>query len=404
MTTWLVFLHAGENESDRQNRPSMAVVSKAPERDQQATTAALPVRRLPQRRPSARDIEFDSFEFQVLYFGREGPNYMPLQSEPSKGLQHVAKAELFGQEAIATVRYDLIDLQGRPLAVLHFRKTSHRLSDGEYVGLVHVPSEPFRVRASGRTLDGATFQQVFHQLFQPLDTPAVPFVVPDGFDGNESQKIREMLEAEDIKTRTELSKLIERGSDGVIHLPRVEVSNVTYQTFLATSGDPIGIRLGYELRFSSDGHFSPSPWVYPFYEDPRLRGRVEMQVFQEHIEPEPKIDYAHDRDQLLKYDVPARYKANTLYRVTVDLIPDWVIPNADRSRFCIFSRKFDLSPQAQEIWAAIRDREQPLRYRVHIRNTSFQGETGNFTPQKAFYNSVTALGAGDCGPTANINF
>lgn len=75
--------------------------------------AASPVKKLPSKAPRAADIHLAGFEFQRPYFGREGPGFWRLEGEPSKGVRYIVEAQLYGEEAIATARFEAVDEVGR---------------------------------------------------------------------------------------------------------------------------------------------------------------------------------------------------------------------------------------------------------------------------------------------------
>ena len=362
-----------------------------------------PVPRSSTARPSAKDIVFHSFEFQTIYFGREGPNYKTLRSEPSRRAMQLAKAEIFGLPAISSIKFELVDESGATVQLLHFVRTSHVASDGEYFGLVNVPEVPFRVRASGDDIDGNSYERVFSHTFRPREQPPPGPQLPVGV-ALDSTKVLKSLEAEDERTKASYAKEAEKNPQGVIVIPRIQILSVNYSSFLSANENPIGIRIRYEARFSQDGTYSPSPFVFPVYEDYDLRGSVEMKVLNERIEPSPEVQYSFQQPDLLKYDTPAAYKAGLTYLFTVDLTPDYIIQNAAKKKFCIFVKKFGGAQKMQAVWEALRTNGAPTKYRIEIRNSDFIGETEPFYSQKSFLSSFVKEGAQDCGANPNVNF
>src|SRR5262249_37671823 len=139
------------------------------------SSGARPVTPLPPSR-----LDFHSFEFHDLYFGREGPNYAPIKSEPSKGSQQYVRARLFGQEAIATAKFEAIDEQGNVLKLLHLFKARSALDDGGYWGWVEVPTQPFRIMVSGQDINSAPYKRIHPKVFQPQDESPAPPLLPPG--------------------------------------------------------------------------------------------------------------------------------------------------------------------------------------------------------------------------------
>ena len=361
------------------------------------------VKRTTTAQPSARDIVFHSFDFQIIYFGREGPNYKSLRAEPSKKAQQLAKASIFDQPAIGSIKFEIIDEDGSTLQLLHFVKTSHIASDGEYFGLVTVPEVPFRVKVSGNDIDGNLYVRVFGHLFHPKDQPPPAPQLPLGAP-LDTAKVLKSLEAEDERTKARYAKEAETNPQGVIVIPRIQVLSVNYSSFLSANGNPLGIRIRYEARFSQNGAYSPSPFIFPVYEDYDLRGSVEMRVIHETIEPAPEVQYSFQMPDLLKFDTAASYTAGVTYHFTVDLVPDYIIQNATKDKFCIYVKKFGGSQKMQAIWDNLRSNGAPIKYRVEIRNSDFKGETDPFHSQKSFLASFVTEGAQDCGPNPNVNF
>src|ERR1041384_2177125 len=77
-----------------------------------------PVRRFNLKR-RADAVTLFSFKFLSPYLGREGPNFTELEGEPSAEAQYLANAELFGQEAVSTTKFELVDEGGTVIQLLH---------------------------------------------------------------------------------------------------------------------------------------------------------------------------------------------------------------------------------------------------------------------------------------------
>ncbi|MDQ3685770.1 MAG: hypothetical protein M3430_09235, partial [Acidobacteriota bacterium] len=108
----------------------------------------------------ANEIKLFSFEFQRVYLGHEGPNHTRIEGEPSAGAQYIVRADIFRQEAVRTVKFELVDVNNRVIGLLHFFKFSNSPEDGDYMGSVDVPSHPFRVMVSGTGVDGTPYRHV----------------------------------------------------------------------------------------------------------------------------------------------------------------------------------------------------------------------------------------------------
>ena len=100
--------------------------------------AAHPVKRFTSDPSRVKDLQFSRFEFQLLYLGREGPNFTRLDGQPTAGAQYLVKAELFGQEVAATAKFELVDEVDRVIQLLHMSKSDNSLDHGAYAGFVKV--------------------------------------------------------------------------------------------------------------------------------------------------------------------------------------------------------------------------------------------------------------------------
>ena len=167
-----------------------------------------PVKKFPSN-PRTAEIEFFSFEFQRPYLGREGPNFTELKGEPSAGTQYLATAELFREDAVATVKFELVDENGRVIQSLYFFKQDNSLEHAHFFGSAKIPERPFRVAVSGIGVDGEQYRRVFERLFQPSRRPPAPPILPRKLAPQEAKKLAAaLLEME----KQALSKLAERAS------------------------------------------------------------------------------------------------------------------------------------------------------------------------------------------------
>ncbi len=376
---------------------------------QSPSSAARPLRRLTDSPSQAGDIKLFSFEFQRVYLGHEGPNHTRIEGEPSAGAQYIVRADIFRQEAVRTVKFELVDVNNRVIGLLHFIKFSNSPEDGDYMGSVDVPSHPFRVMVSGTGVDGTPYRHVFPRLFRPTRRPPATPLIPPGFPPARAKEIRQMLEAIDKQARAQFVDESKRRPDGVIVIPRIEVSNFTYEPFSSPMGNPLGMRLKYDMRFSADGNYAHSFHAFPLYTDADFRGQVEMKVFRESIEPRPERPTTdpniwHDPNTLILYGSEAGYRADTTYHFVVDLIPDYIFQNAAKTKFCVFNLKFKESLKARNVWRVLKASSRPVRYRVSMQKVDFAGDTEDFYPPKAFTDSFLSEGAEDCKPYANSNF
>jgi hypothetical protein len=375
-----------------------------------ADDAAHPVERLTSGPSRAGEIQLFSFEFQRPYFGREGPNFTRLDTQPSAGVQYLVKAELFRQEAVASAKFELVSERGRAIQLLHMWKSDNSLDNGQYVGFAKVPAQPFRVVVSGKDVDGKPYRRAYAQLFRPVNGPTAPPLVPPQLPKAEATKITAMLKAFEQQEIANLEKQVSKHGDGVIVMPRVTVSHITYEPFLSEKHNRLGMRLRYDLRFSVDGNYAHSLQVFPVYKDENVRGLVNMEVVNEKIEPKPEPpsyatpDIHVDLNTLVRYGSEAWFKAAVVYHFSIDLAPNFVGQNAKRTKFCVYEDQYTHSAESQRTWEAIKMSSVPIKYRIFINKMDWSGETKPFYPPRIFFEGFLKEGAAKCKPHKNVNF
>jgi hypothetical protein len=372
--------------------------------------AARPVKRIAAAPSRVSGVQFFSFEFQRPYFGREGPNFMRLDGQPSAGAEYFVKAELFRQEVVASAKFELVDEGGRAIQLLHMSKSDNSLDHGEYEGFVKVPAQPFRVAVSGRDLDGKRYRRVYADVFRPTNRPPAPPRLPLKLPPAETAKIVAMLKAFEQQAIANMEKEISKHPDGVIVMPRVLVSNVTYEPLVSEKDNRLGMRLRYDLRFSVDGDYAHSLQAFPFYKDDRVRGLVNMEVINEEIAPRPEPpsyatpDIHVDLNTLVRYGSDAWFKAGVIYHFSIDLAPNFVGQNASKTKFCVYEDQFKNSVESQRTWEAMKVNPTLIKYRIFINKMDWSGETQPFYPPKIFLEGFFSEGAVKCKPYKNVNF
>jgi hypothetical protein len=369
-----------------------------------AQTAARLVRRLGASRSAAPRVSFLSVDFQELRYGHEGPGYVPIKGEPSAGARQVVEVSLYGQESIASVRFEMFDESGNVIQTLHVLKMDNSPENGEYLGLVDVPHQPFRIRASGQDLNGTAFRTVHTRVFHPAERPLPALALPPGLPAANARRIQAMANAFEQQMHSRLEEAKRAYPDGVIAVSRTGVQRITYEPFVSPSGNILGMHICYDVEFSTDGVYRVYPHVWPLYAPFRWRGEVTMKVQNESIDPQPEALGGSDPRTLLRYSVPARYRGGVVYHVSADLVPDYIIYNTDGTRACIYNAKFQGSPVRAGTWKAIQASDAPVKYRVDLEGADFQGETEPFFPQRSFYENFLKEGAQDCGPTPTSRF
>lgn len=341
----------------------------------------------------AEEIAIFGFEFQRPYFGYEGPNFRPIDEEPSAGTRYFVRATLFRQEAIATAKFELVDESGLALRVLRLSKFSTSISDGDYVGFVQMPAQAFRIAVSGMDINGKPYRRVHKRTFQPTTNQPVSPELPPGLPPLEVEKVATALTIYEQQVMEKMDKASDKHPDGVIVMPRVHVSKIIYEPLLSDMGNQLGIRLNYDVIFSVDGDYAHSLDVSPDYDDLELRRLVKMNVAAEKITPMPEPpSYATpqihvDLRTLIKYASMAQFKGGIAYHFTIDFVPDFIGQNDTNPKFCVNEEHYITKGSEQRVWEAMKANKASVKYWVVINKLDFAGETEQFFPPKTFYDS-----------------
>lgn len=355
------------------------------------------------------NVECQGFEFQHPYLGHEGPNFTRTDGEPSAGARYLVRADLFWQSPPATVKFELVDAEGRPLGLLRLSKLDTSAEDFVFVGSVAMPSQPFRVQVSGTGAGGAPYRRLCGRLFRPLNRPPSPPLLPRGLPPPEAKRISEGLTELERQATAAAEKEASKNPDGVIVLPRTEVSNVTYEPLLSAGGSVLGLRLRYDMRYSAGGDYGHSIQAFPDYRGD-FRGLVDMQVIAERIEPKPRPpSYATpkiwvDLTTLVKYGSDAWYEGGVVYHFTVDLAPSFVGQNAAKTKFCVAEDYYTYKSKPKRVWEELLASKAPVGYKIFLNQAGYAGETGPFHPPGSFYEGHRREGAVKCEPYMNQNF
>ena len=366
-----------------------------------------PVRRLAPSGDS--NVVCQDFEFQRPYLGHEGPNFMRLDGEPSAGARYFVKADLFWREPPATVKFELVDAEGSPLGTLPLSKLDTSPEDGAFVGSAAVPPQPFGVLVSGTDAGGGPYRLLCGRLFRPQNRPPAPPLMPRGLPPAEARGVQEGLLELERKAVAVYEKEAGKRPDGVIVLPRTEVSNVTYEPLLSARGGVLGMRLRYDVRYSAGGDYAHSIQAFPDYTGD-FRGFVDMQVIAERIEPKPRPpSYATpqiwvDLSTLVTYGSDAWYEGGVVYHFTVDLAPSFVGQNASKTKFCVAEDYYTYKSKPRRVWEELLASRAPVGYRIFLYKAGYAGETDPFHPPGSFYEGHRREGAVKCKPYMNRYF
>jgi hypothetical protein len=349
---------------------------------------------------TAPAVSILEIQIQELKFGREGPDYFPVDRAPFRGKQELVEATLFGQEAIATVRFELVSESGQWLSMV----PAFRIGDGadadEYYLQVEVPQQAFRFRIQGRDSQGRPFASVFAKLFVPWEGSAPKSEFPAGLNEDQSRRLQNWMDASEERTRARFASARKTYPDGTIRIAGWSISAATYEPLVSSRGNVLGLRVRFRVRFESPGNYALSPYVFPLYANYRWRGTVGMKVLDAAVDPALTADGAADA---VRYGAAAHYEADTTYRFTFDFVPDYVIRNEAGTRYCLNTQGLRNSARLP-VWGEILASEELVKYRVDISSLNFFSETSAMSPQKAYYEGFLREGVLDCGPRPTTHF
>jgi hypothetical protein len=135
------------------------------------------------------------------------------------------------------------------------------------------------------------------------------------------------------------------------------------------------------------------------------RGRIDMKPLTGSIEPLPAESGGPQiQPHLLAYGAGYLYRGGTTYHFTAEYIPDYVIRNEKKTKFCIWRQQYKYSPEMQAAWEAILASEASTKYVLYINHTNFGGEIEGLHSQQTLFHSFVAEGAQDCGEQPTTRF
>ncbi len=158
-----------------------------------------------------------------------------------------------------------------------------------------------------------------------------------------------------------------------------EVSAMKDETLFSPQGNPVGIRFTYSMRFPDNNYFWHSPYVSP-EEYLGVSVWTDMRTANRTIDP-PMIGTD-----------PLRYERGKTYHFTVDMVPYFVIRNADKTTSCILKPPEEYAEAFQKVIAS----DEEVHFNITIAGTNFRGVTANAYSPKLFYDSAIKEGALEC--------
>jgi hypothetical protein len=270
-----------------------------------------------------------------------GPSYFSVKRAPFRGKSEIAEATVFGQEAIATIRFELIDEAARVPQPVPAIPTGNAIDSDSYLLKLDVPDLPLRLRIRGSDLRGRPFTHTWPRLFVPMEgAPAAP--IPAELDA--------------------------QFHPGDLRMSRAAISEATYEPLLSARGNPLGLRIRFTVRLDAPGYYGVTPHVFPVYAEYRWRGEISMRA----------LDTGR-----------TQFDAGTDYHWTYDMIPGYVSRNHDGS-YCV------LAPPRIAVFEEIMAGRQPVKYRVDISSLDFDSETDPLDPPRTLFQGFRHEGATQC--------
>lgn len=174
------------------------------------------------------------------------------------------------------------------------------------------------------------------------------------------------------------------------HAANTEVLNMKDEVLYSKTGNPIGVRLNYQMRFPDSDYFWQSVSISP---NDQLGTSIwtSMQMVNWNIEP-PMTSTDPS-----KYAV--RYEQGKTYKFTVDMIPNFVIQNVDKTKQCIIKPSKDYVDTFQKLI-----QNEDVRFDIRVSGTEFTGITANTYSFKEFYDSAIKEGALECAENQTNHF
>jgi hypothetical protein len=307
-----------------------------------------------------------------------GRQLQPLEKvQAARGSRLQANVYVSGAN-LEMVNFMLVNEQNEIIGPLRFRQGDFS-NPTNFLILIEVPAQPARVMVRGREQSGSTFQRIYPQLIVPTVTAsatpetAPPVVVPT------------------VGTQAE-----ERMSEGEYRIIRAQVSSYNDEMLLTESGNPVGIRLRYVVRFPVDGYYSPLPNLYPEKIGNGYTGALSMRLLRSSVSPLPE---GVTQPQQVLYAGRTLYKRDQPYEFTVDLVPNYVIYHEQQKKYCLQSRAFSQGDMRERFEREVKS-EGRIRYRFSISGTDYDGRQPTLTEKGyapgVWYASLQKEGVVEC--------
>ncbi len=111
------------------------------------------------------EMALERFSFVALAGDSEHEGYITLDQTPPKKTRALVLARTTGTPSSES--YALVDIKGKVIRNFGLALSDPRAGSGERLGYIEVPNKPFRIRVTGTTASGATYQRLTETLFTP---------------------------------------------------------------------------------------------------------------------------------------------------------------------------------------------------------------------------------------------
>lgn len=350
----------------------------------------------------AGSISILSVEFQDLVFGHEGPGYFESQRAPYAGKPAIVAVTLFGQNAIRSVQFEVVDQHGLRLATPVAIRLGSGADSEEYWLRLEVPAQPFRLGIRGEDFRGQPFERLDKRVYVPVEGKALRPELPADLPAAAAARMQCLLDKYAAEVQARFDTAREAHPDGVIRLARAEVLEAEYEPLVSSAGHEIGVRVHLAVRFGAEGDYDVTPVFYSQYQNADLR-QITLKVVDGSARPQPANIGGDTLDDVLRYGGAAHYLPGQVYRFQFDLAPNYVLRDVDRTRYCIYSDYYRAIGRPG-LWDAVQDSAAPVQYRVSISSLDFEAGTGDLPPQRAYLESFQREGSSDCGPMPSNHF
>jgi hypothetical protein len=325
------------------------------------------------------------FHMLTAHFGR-------IEGQPTGGVRYGVDASISGLESVRTLWFEMMNESGAFIERIPMVPDDDMPLDyGQFVGMVSVPMEPFRIALRGITRDGRRFHAVQRQLFRPAKTaPRAPL---EGFEdipvpAAQRDGLRKEYEAKLAEAVAARERRVAANPEGTVTVPQTSVTDVQYAPYLSPTGRTLGLTITYTVVMEPGGRYNPALRVVR--EDPASGGeaRDALRPLNASITPRPRLyhDPAREAEEvpgLLLAD--AAYASGTRYRFSIQLAPAFVALRSGASTPCLTLSHLKNQYRGDAGYKQMIANRGASTYRVSIGRRAFEGRIDGFVGEGTLY-------------------